>query len=53
MKKLIAAMLAICLIPIFGGCKKGITKENDSIVVLEDNTYIKLAAANVTELNPL
>ncbi|MCR4692816.1 MAG: ABC transporter substrate-binding protein [Firmicutes bacterium] len=54
MKKLIAAMLAICLIPIFGGCKKrGITKENDSIVVLEDNTDIKLAAANVTELNPL
>lgn len=54
MQKVMAVVLAVLLLPIFGGCKKvGITKENDSIVVLEDNTDINLAIANITSLNPL
>ena len=54
MRKVIAIALAVLLVPIFGGCKKGgINRENDSIVVLEDSTDINLAVANITTLNPL
>ena len=54
MRKVIAVALAVLLIPFFSGCKKGgIKRENGSIVVLEDNTDINLAVANITTLNPL
>lgn len=54
MRKITALILAAALGMHICGCKKiGKPDDNDSIVVLEENTDIKLAVSNIDTFNPL
>lgn len=50
-KRTISAVLALVTLFTLTGCKKRLT-DNDSIVVLEDNSDINLAISNTGTLNP-
>lgn len=54
MRKIIITALAVLLMFPLAGCKKGAKNEDDSsIVVLEDSADINLAISGISNLNPL